>query len=276
MKVIWGVLQLKSKSQSISLIITITIVIIGIIIDIYNKKENVLANTNINHYSYSVLTNEDIIKKHMEENYPTYKFYSKMFGISLDNLENALIDEANLEQRNLLAEDNEFDKELLNFIINLEKEKPELFNREYYYEVKSKEYIYGLVEYFVSIYDNVDLDIAKAICYLESGNLNAKSMLKKNNIFGGMKNGKIIKYSSIEYGVFKYISLLSNSYYGKGLNTVETIGKKYNPLVVNGKSVANPDWVRNVKSIQKKFSSEVSIKSIDKLLELENNNAGAI
>lgn len=269
---------MKSKSQSISLIITITIVIIGIIIDIYNKKENVLANTNINHYSYSVVTNEDIIKKHMEENYPTYKFYSKMFGISLDNLENALIDAANLEQMqwDLLARDNKFDKELLTFIINLEKDKPELFKREYSYEVKSKEYIYGLVEYFVSIYDNVDLDIAKAICYLESGNLNAKSMLKKNNIFGGMKNGKVIKYSSIEYGVFKYVSLLSNSYYSKGLNTVESIGKKYNPLIVNGKSVANPDWVRNVKSIQKKFSSEVSIKSIDKLLELENNNAGAI
>ena len=31
--------------------------------------------------------------------------------------------------------------------INLEKDKPELFKREYSYEVKSKEYIYGLVEY---------------------------------------------------------------------------------------------------------------------------------
>ena len=52
-----------------------------------------------------------------------------------------------------------------------------------------------------------------------------------------------------------YIKLLSEGYFGKGLNTVELIGIIYNPMFnENGVKVAKPTWVNNVKRAMEKYS----------------------
>ena len=93
-------------------------------------------------------------------------------------------------------------------------------------------------------------------------------MLNKNNIFGGMSNGRLTSYTSIEYGVYKYITLLKNGYFDQGLRTVEQIGYKYNPTVINGVKMANPTWVSNVNTYRNKFSGNVTIDSVEKLLNI--------
>ena len=81
-----------------------------------------------------------------------------------------------------------------------------------------------------------------------------------------MARGKLISYKTIEYGVLKYIKLLSESYFGLGLNTVETIGKKYNPVYENGVKKANPTWVKNVNAVMDKYQNYTDFLNI---LELE-------
>ena len=104
----------------------------------------------------------------------------------------------------------------------------------------------ALLMYFSNIYDNVDFSIAAAIAEIESG-YRSSSMLKKNNIFGGMSKGSLIRYKNIEYGILRYVKLLSSGYFGKGLTTVEAIGRVYNPTFnENGEKIAKPSWVANV------------------------------
>ncbi len=61
---------------------------------------------------------------------------------------------------------------------------------------------------------------------------------------------------------------MSKSYYGKGLTTVETIGKKYNPVTVGNKQVANPSWVAQVKNFISKFENNTSL-TLETLKEME-------
>ena len=93
-------------------------------------------------------------------------------------------------------------------------------------------------------------------------------MLNKNNVFGGMSGGRLTSYSSIEYGIYKYITLLKKGYFDQGLRTVEQIGYKYNPTVVGGVKMANPTWVSNVNAYRNRFSSNIVIDSVEKLLNL--------
>ena len=61
---------------------------------------------------------------------------------------------------------------------------------------------------------------------------------------------------------------MSKSYYGKGLTTIETIGKKYNPVMVGNKQVANPNWVTQVKSFINKFENNTNL-TLETLKEME-------
>ena len=93
--------------------------------------------------SYHEITIEDKILLNIEENYDTYLFYSKMFGISMDNLKKEIIN-ANKESFNVYDLSNNgtcyetLDISLLHFLENLEENKPKLFNRKYQY--KKNEY----------------------------------------------------------------------------------------------------------------------------------------
>ena len=110
-------------------------------------------------------------------------------------------------------------------------------------------YVENLIRYYSSIYTNVDTNLALSIGAAESGYYKVKFMLKAGNVYGGMKGGKLIHYDNIEIGVLSYIRLLSKSYFGKGLKTVQSIGYKYNPIIdENGNKVASPHWVGLVNS----------------------------
>ena len=129
-----------------------------------------------------------------------------------------------------------------------------MFGKNKVYCTKDSGYIINLINYYTDIYDNVDYSIATAIGEIESG-FTSRYMLNNNNIFGGMANGRLISYKSIEYGTLMYIKMLSEGYFGKGLNTVELIGIVYNPMFnENGIKVAKPTWVNNVKRAMQKYS----------------------
>ena len=137
------------------------------------------------------------------------------------------------------------DLAIIDFLANKEIENPALFNVDMTNEDKSETHILSLIDYFTSIYSDVDPAIAKAIAYVESG-YKSPAMLAKNNIFGGIGSTGLIGYKNINYGVYRYIRLLHDGYFSKGLTTVSQIGYIYNPVVENGVKIAKPAWVMNV------------------------------
>lgn len=169
----------------------------------------------------------------------------------------------------IIENSDNIDKTLIEYLFSLEKTNKSLFSNKLTSCTDSKEYLLALINYFTTIYDNVDFKTAAAIAEIESG-YKAPSMLKKNNIFGGMSGGTLIQYHNIEYGVLNFIKLLSEGYYNKGLTTIEAIGIVYNPIInENGKKIANPSWVKNVKSVLKKYEDFDTIKSVSDIISLQ-------
>ena len=84
---------MKIKPKLISLSITIILMIIGGIIQFSTNNKTRMQNTvKLKEVSsYHEITIEDKILLNIEENYDTYLFYSKMFGISMDNLKKEII-----------------------------------------------------------------------------------------------------------------------------------------------------------------------------------------
>lgn len=117
-------------------------------------------------------------------------------------------------------------------------------------------YVENLIIYFTThVYTNVDTATALSIGAAESGYYKVKYMLKCNNVFGGMSSKGLIKYRNIEYGVLSYVRLLSRNYYGKGLDTISKIGRKYCPTRDSfGNKIASPHWIKLVSSAKKKYS----------------------
>ena len=106
-------------------------------------------------------------------------------------------------------------------------------------------YVENLIIYYTkNIFTNVDTDLALSIGAAESGYYTAKYMLKCNNIYGGMGSHGLIKYRSIENGVYRYIRYLSINYISKGLTTLQSIGRVYCPTTdANGNRIASPHWI---------------------------------
>ena len=214
--------------------------------------------------STRILSEEEILNIFLTNNMNTIKFMSDMFQIDNEVLLNKLRED--YQSINLL--DNDLDKVLLDYMIALEDSNPELFSKKLNVSNPSKEYMIALIKYFCDYYGNVDFSIAAAIAEIESG-YSAKSMLNKNNIFGGMSSGGLIKYKNIEYGIYSYIKLLSEGYFGKGLTTVEAIGRVYNPTYNEaGVKIAKPSWVANVSNAMSDYSVMDTVE-IEALLSLK-------
>ncbi len=212
-----------------------------------------------------ILSEEEILNIFLTTNNDTIKFMSDMFQIDYDVLVNKL--KENYQEIGLLNTED-IDKVLLDYLINLEDSEEELFDRTLNVSNPSKEYMVALIKYFCDYYGNVDFSIAAAIAQIESG-YSAKSMLNKNNIFGGMSSGGLIRYKNIEYGIYSYIKLLSEGYFGKGLTTVESIGRVYNPMYnENGVKIAKPSWVANVTNAMSDYVAMDSVE-IEDLLSLK-------
>jgi len=130
------------------------------------------------------------------------------------------------------------------------------------------EYIENLIIYFSSIYENVNPIDLLSIGAAESGYYKVKFMLNANNIYGGLYNGRLIKHNNIELGVLSYVRLMNRHYYGKGFNTIESIGRKYCPVVNStGAAVANPHWLNLVKQARKKYIDYEDTITFSQLIE---------
>ena len=212
-----------------------------------------------------ILSEEEILNIFLTNNTDIIKFMSDMFQVDHEVLLNKLRED--YQSINLLDTDD-LDRTLLDYLIALEDSNPEMFSNTLNTSDPSKEYMVALIKYFCDYYGNVDFSIAAAIAQIESG-YSANSMLNKNNIFGGMSSGGLIKYKNIEYGIYSYIKLLSEGYFGKGLTTVEAIGRVYNPTYNEaGVKIAKPSWVANVSNAMSDYSVMDTVE-IEALLSLK-------
>jgi hypothetical protein len=132
-------------------------------------------------------------------------------------------------------------------------------------------YVENLIRYYTSIYSNVDTNIALSIGAAESGYYKVNYMIRVGNVYGGMKSGKLIHYDNIEIGVLSYIRLLSNSYFGKGYNTISKIGYRYCPTIDNnGNKIVSPNWMNLVNTAKKKYDKQdIKISASDLLEKIE-------
>ncbi len=228
------------------------------------KNNTILNNADNISYGHVSLKNNNFTKekeiKIFLDSYDKLDFILNTFQIDKDTFielvykENENNDKFNcLDVFNTNVIYSSSDKSIIYYLSQLEIKNPELFDNNYTSEIYSEEYIISLIDYFTNIFDNVDPVIAKSIGLIESG-YTSVNMLSKNNIYGGMSGGVLISYKSIEYGVMKYIKLLSDNYFSQGLVTVEDICYKYNPIVINGVKSINYTWVNNVKLAMEKYS----------------------
>ena len=258
------------KVKVLAFAITAIVCTIGII------KNTTMDLRQVNTEYYQVLAMESMatydidadLDSLIDNNKETFEFYTKMFGIKLSDLKESIIrdnGDKRLNHNDIGNTDSDYetlDKNLIDYLLNLKEKNPKLFNQEYVSGTTySKEYIYGLIDYFASFYSNVDAKTLKAIAYIESGNLNSNYMVKNNNIYGGMASNGLIKYKNIEYGVLSYVKMMSKGYYGKGLTTIDKIAKKYN--------LGSKTWISNVKSALKRVSDtneDININTLTSLI----------
>lgn len=208
-----------------------------------------------------IITEEEKINLILKEYEEEINFFAQAFQIDPDVLKEKLHND--FESLNI-NEDTNFAKTLIDYLFNLEDTNKELFmNNKIPCDI-TKEEMLNLINYYCHIYGNVDYSLAASIAEIESG-FSSKVMLNKNNIYGGLANGKIISYKTIQYGILKYIKLLSEGYIAKGLTTIDAIGVVYNPVIENGVKKANPSWVNKINNAQEKYLNYIAITNVSEL-----------
>lgn len=217
----------------------------------------------------------------LNEQQKLIEFYANLFNVPIDIIKNDLIakskdeeiiDINNLgylkDENNILITHANIDLGLIAYFEDFLIKNPEYKTSNITPYTGNSEYVKSLIAYFTNVYTDVDYNIAITIGAAESGHYTAKSMLSVNNIFGGMYNKKLIRYHNIEYGVYRYIKLLNNNYFGKGLNTFETIGRYYCPKTINGVRQASPHWLSLVHNIKHKYEGH-DIVTIEDVISLK-------
>ncbi len=216
----------------------------------------------------------------LKKNKDTVEFFAKTFGIDSSYIYEDLIkknDNSSYDEYNIgLVKDTKglkkygsFEEGLIEYLFGFAKENPQLVTNTVVPYEGNSEYVIDLIKYFTSIYSNVDYLTAVSIGAAESGHYRVKYMLANNNIYGGMTyNQTLIKYKNIEYGVLNFVRLLSKSYFGRGLNTIESIGVVYNPTYnANGIKIANPHWVNLVNSAKAMYANTYSEVAVSELIK---------
>lgn len=216
---------------------------------------------------------------YLKKNADTVEFLSQTFGIDSSHIYADLIEtnkdmpyvENNIgllkDSNGNLYEYNSFERGLIEYLYKFANANPRLVdNTRVPYKGKS-DYVLNLIKYFTKIYDNVDYLTAVSIGAAESGYYQVKYMLESNNVYGGMtSNHTLIKHKNIEYGVLSYIRLLSRNYYGKGLNTLESIGRVYCPVFDEaGNKIARPHWINLVNTAKSKYAGTYTDITIEEL-----------
>ena len=253
----------------IGILIGITILLMPTDTKNFETEYKVSSRTTLE--SVKEVTDEEKLGLILAENQDSIKFMANTFLINEDILLERLRN--NYEDLDLLNVDIDFDKVILDYLLKLEDEEKDLFQTARQRNTMNKDYIVNVLKYFCDFYTDVNFSIAAAIAEVESG-FTHEGMLQYNNIYGGLytsKYGKrLIRYKTIEYGVLKYVILLNDGYFSKGLLTVEDIGKVYNPTIQDGVKVVSSSWVYNVTNAINKY---VNINSVDTslLMDLKNN-----
>ena len=157
---------------------------------------------------------------------------------------------------------------LVEYFYNYIEVNPKKVNKKWIPYTGNSEYVENLIIYYTKqIYTNVDTALALSIGASESGYYKVKYMLKCNNIFGGMSSKGLIKYKNMEFGVLSYVRMLSKKYVGKGLTTIESIGRKYCPTRDSfGNKIASPHWVSLVNTAMKKYKDYGTVIEANDLL----------
>lgn len=219
------------------------------------------------------------VESFLNEKSDTIAFLSKTFGIDSKYIYEDLInvnDKYIYEKKNIgkltdkngrLKNFNSFEEGLIEYLYNFASKNPRLVSKKIVPYTGSADYIEDLIKYFTDIYDNVDYLTAVSIGAAESGYYKVRYMLNVNNVFGGMSKNGLIKYKNIEYGVLSYIRLLSKNYYGKGLTTLEAIGRIYCPIINEaGQKVARPHWLNLVNAAKSKYKDSYEVITVANLI----------
>ena len=209
----------------------------------------------------------------------TLLFFSEAFGFNIEDIKNDLVlrnkDISIIEETNIASLTDEFGNiktypnttyGIVEYFYLLVNNNEVVRNKKIVPYEGNSDYVEKLIMYYTSIYTNVDRSIALSIGAAESGYYEVKYMLRYNNVYGGMSRSGLIKYDNIELGVLSYIRLLSNNYFGKGLDTVGEIGYVYCPTVNEaGYKIASPHWINLVTKAQSKYdlyTQDITIEDI--------------
>jgi hypothetical protein len=217
---------------------------------------------------------KDILDSFINTNEPILKFWANTYEINYTYLRNQIIinncdNMTSFNSQDIFNTGNTYpsvDNDVYNYLYSLEISNPELFGNSGTGCNQSNDYVLGLVDYYSLLYPNVDTSIAKAIIEVESG-FSSSYMYSKNNLFGIMGYGGLIKYKNINYGVLKFMQYLDGNYFSQGINTVAGIGYSYNPVVNNGVKSANPNWVGKITNAMGRYQ-EKKVNSLNDLLPL--------
>lgn len=240
-------------------------------------------NIKIGHIAYIIDFDKEVIVYdfdfYTEQYGDTIKFFADMFDYKYDDIiydlrkrnDSQDININNigrlLNKNNELYEYDSFEYGLIEYFYYLNKNHKELRNVSYKPYSGSAIYVEQLIMYFSSIYTNTDAKVLLSIGAAESGNYTVSYMLRKNNVYGGMSNSGLIRHNNIEAGVLSYVRLLSKNYYGKGLNTLENIGRVYCPVMINGNKQASSHWLGLVnKILTNKYSNYTTTVSINDII----------
>ena len=274
--------KVDAKNESDSVITTET----EDVVPLSPKLDNRLLNLNkfiIGESELIKYNNPRVIEKNIEyyisEQIDILTFFANIFGYDIEYVKKDLIKRSenieNIEQTNIGSIKNKDgvlkkykNKEYgaVEYFYELVESHPEKRNKKVVAYSGDSSYIEKLIMYYTQIYTNVDTTTALSIGAAESGYYKVKYMLRKNNVYGGMSSNGLIRHENIEIGVLKYVRMLSRNYYGKGLTTLESIGRVYCPVYNEyGNKIASPHWINLVniaKSKYKDFRGEITIQDI--------------
>lgn len=278
------------KISKICLVLVLSLTLSGVGIKqngLTNKSDVITAYTstkldeNKKEIAKPVANTKTKLEEYLENNEETIRFFANMFDMDYDTVINK-IKEINPNSDNiidnnigyLVNEHNEpydfgsIDKSILELFLYLENTYPDMVTYDYAPYSGSTEYVEALVEYFSSLYPNVDPKLMLSIGAAESGYYTSGTMLAKNNVYGGMGSRGLITYKNIEYGVMSYIKKMSESYYAKGLDTPEKIGYVFCPKTENGVKIVSPHWLKLVNRALEKYTYDIRYVSVAQLNDL--------
>lgn len=93
----------------------------------------------------------------------------------------------------------------------------------------------------------LDWKLVYAIARLETGNFTSGLFINGNNPGGMRTSDGWLSYRTQSEGIIEMTRLIKYSYWNKGLQTPEEIGKKYCPSTAD-------DWAKKVRSIMKELN----------------------